>query len=86
MGEDKENSDLASIIYNKIIDSYTYVYVPKDIEAERFIAFQNQDLQRLMGEELTDIIQKKLPKETIEKISKGLKKFIEEFSDSLSDA
>ena len=85
LGEDKENSDLASIIYNKIIDFYTYVYVPKDIEAERFIAFQNQDLQRLMGEELTDIIQKKLPKETIEKISKELKNFIDEFSNSLSD-
>ena len=70
-------------LYEKIISLLTYVYVPKDIEAERFVSFENRDLQHLIGKELTDIVSKSLSIEAIGRISSELKSFVENLSASL---
>lgn len=70
-------------LYDRIVSLLTYVYVPKDIEAERFVSFENRDLQHLIGKELTDIVSKSLSKETISRISSELKSFVDNLSSSL---
>lgn len=70
-------------LYDKIVSILTYVYIPKDIEAERFVSFENRDLQHLIGKELTDIVGKSLSKESISKISSELKSFVDNLSSSL---
>lgn len=82
--EDEENQRLRyKQLYDKIVSMLTYVYVPKDIEAERFVSFENRDLQHLIGKELTDIVSKSLSKDAIGKISSELKSFVENLSSSL---
>ncbi len=70
-------------LYDRIVSLLTYVYVPKDIEAERFVSFENRDLQHLIGKKLTDIVSKSLSKETIGRISSELKSFVDNLSSSL---
>lgn len=70
-------------LYDKIVSLLTYVYVPKDIEAERFVSFENRDLQHLIGKELTEIVSKSLSKEAIGRISTELKSFVDNLSISL---
>ena len=70
-------------LYDRIVSLLTYVYVPKDIEAERFVSFENRDLQHLIGKELTDIVSKSLSKEAIGRISSELKSFVDNLSSSL---
>lgn len=70
-------------LYDRIVSLLTYVYVPKDIEAERFVSFENRDLQHLIGKELTDIVSKSLSKEAISRISSELKSFVDNLSSSL---
>lgn len=70
-------------LYDRIVSLLTYVYVPKDIEAERFVSFENRDLQHLIGKELTDIVSKSLSKEAIGRISSELKLFVDNLSSSL---
>lgn len=70
-------------LYDRIVSLLTYVYVPKDIEAERFVSFENRDLQHLIGKELTDIVSKSLSKDAIGRISSELKLFVDNLSSSL---
>ena len=70
-------------LYDRIVSLLTYVYVPKDIEAERFVSFENRDLQHLIGKELTDIVSKSLSKDAIGRISSELKSFVDNLSSSL---
>ena len=70
-------------LYDRIVSLLTYVYVPKDIEAERFVSFENRDLQHLIGKELTDIVSKSLSKIAIGRISSELKSFVDNLSSSL---
>lgn len=82
--EDEEKQRLQyKQLYDRIVSLLTYVYVPKDIEAERFVSFENRDLQHLIGKELTDIVSKSLSKEAIGRISSELKSFVDNLSSSL---
>ena len=69
--------------YEKIRSLFTYVYVPKDIETDRFVSFENKDLQHLIGKELTDIVSKSLKREAISRISTELKGFVDSLSSTL---
>ena len=81
--EESEREKMLNHLYNKIVSIITYVYVPKDIESERFVSFLNKDMQHLIGQELTDIVAKSLSKDSISKISSDLKHFVEALSSSL---
>lgn len=70
-------------LYDFICKKYTYVYVPSDIPPDRFIAFENKELQMLMGEDLMNVVAKILPSKIISDISKQLKIVIENVSNSL---
>ena len=80
---EEEQNTLCTDLYNKVISLLTYVYVPKDIERERFVSFENKDLQHLMGKELIDIVAKSLNKSAISKISTELKGFVDNISSTL---
>ena len=81
--DDEKQRKQYKLLYDKILSMLTYVYVPKDIEAERFVSFENRDLQHLIGKELTEIVSKSLSKEAIGRISSELKSFVDNISSSL---
>lgn len=66
-----------------LLSKYTYIYIPKDIEPERFVKFETEEIQHLLGESLVDIIKKELKESEIFEISKNLKKYIEDLSNTL---
>lgn len=70
-------------LYDTIISQLTYVYIPKDVEKERFVSFENKDMQHLIGKELTDIVAKSLSREAVGRISSELKTFVDNLSSSL---
>lgn len=71
-------------LLNYVLDSYNYVYIPKDIEPERLVRFETMELQTLIGENLHEKVSSLLPKTTISTISKNLKDFVDALSSSLS--
>lgn len=62
---------------------FQYVYIPKDIEPEKFVQFETKEIQTLLGTKLENIVGKFLTKDNIQEISRGLKQFIKELSDKL---
>lgn len=72
-----------SSLYSEIKDVFTYIYIPKDIEPERFVKFETEEIQRLIGSNLIDIVKKQLTKTHIDNINKELREFIENLSNSL---
>lgn len=80
--EEKQRKQF-QVLFDRVVSLLTYVYVPKDIEAERFVSFENRDLQHLIGKELTDIVSKSLSKEAISRISTKLKSFVDNLSSSI---
>lgn len=81
-GDEKKHNSQYSKLYEKVVSLLTYVYVPKDIEADRFVSFENKDLQHLIGKELKDIVRNSLSKESIGNISRELKRFVDNLSSS----
>lgn len=83
----KERDDTVIIdlrkIYEWIIEKTTYVYIPKDIEPERFVVFETEEIQHLIGTSLMDVVKEHLSESSIRTISTGLKDFVQELSDTL---
>lgn len=77
--------DFLSKIYSAITSHITYVYVPTDILPEDFVAFENDEMQRLIGQKLPDIVSQILSHESIRRISHELKGYIGLLSDSFGN-
>lgn len=69
-----------SPLLEKIPEQFQYVYIPKDIEPENLIRFETQELQTLLGTNLTSIVSKYISKDQISDISRGLKDFVDDLS------
>ena len=64
-------------------DEYEYIYIPKEIDPETFTKLETSEIQKLMGESLEQIIQEKIPNETIGKINAELNSFISQIDNEL---
>jgi ABC-type dipeptide/oligopeptide/nickel transport system ATPase component len=64
-------------------DEYEYIYIPKEIDPEAFTKLETSEIQKLMGESLEQIIQEKIPNETIGKINTELNNFISQIDNEL---
>lgn len=83
--EEHDNSVMENLrkLTSYLIDTYTYIYIPKDIQPERFVKFETEEIQHLIGSNLVDKVQQRLSENDIKEISDKLKIFIEELSDTL---
>lgn len=77
--------DLLKEVYEWIKEKLTYVYIPKDIEPERFVVFETEEIQHLIGTSLMEVVKNHLSESSIRIISSGLKDFIQELSDAIPD-
>ena len=80
---DKEIMARLDALLNHLKDEITYIYIPKDIEPERFVKFETEEIQHLIGSNLVDKVKEQLREESIKEISKNLKGFIDDLSNSL---
>ncbi len=79
----KALNELLTPVKEQIKNKFQYIYIPKDVEAERLIQFETEEIQALLGERLEKIIEEAIPKQKIAEISQDLKSFIDELSDSI---
>lgn len=82
-GKDEEYESLFETVYAVIKEQTTYVYIPKDVEAERLVRFENEDIQHLFGSNLYDKVSGILTHDSIKSISANLKTYIESISSKI---
>ena len=83
--DEKATQEFLKKVYEWITEMFTYVYVPSDILPEHYIAFENDELQRLMGASLSEIVSKSISKKQIDGISAALKADVEKLSKIFGD-
>ncbi len=54
-----------------------YIYIPKDIDPDSFTQLETKEIQSLMGETLTEIVEKCVPQNKIQEINQNLNNFID---------
>ncbi len=59
---------------------FEYIYIPKDIDPENFAQLETKEIQSLMGETLTEIVEKCVPQGKIQEINTSLNQFIDSLS------
>jgi predicted ATPase len=70
-------------LVNKIRESIQYIYIPREIDPENFTQLETQEIQVLMGETLTEILEKKVTAQQIKDINNNLNEFIDNLSNEL---
>lgn len=85
VSSDDELNEFLTKIHDFICSHYSYVYVPTDILPENFIAFENEEMQRLIGQKLPDIVAQILTNDNIRNISRELKNYIDSLSESFGN-
>ncbi len=62
-----------------------YIYIPKDIDPENFAQLETKEIQSLMGETLTEIVEKCVPQAKIQEINNNLNSFIDGLAEVLEN-
>lgn len=62
-----------------------YIYIPKDIDPDSFTQLETKEIQSLMGETLTEIVEKYVPQNTIKEINDNLSFFLDNLTKILVD-
>lgn len=72
-------------LYRDIILKIDYIYIPKEIDTESFTKLENDEIQMLMGETLTKIIEERVTRAQIYGINQSLNEFLRSLSSELGD-
>ncbi|WP_276978119.1 AAA family ATPase [Flavobacterium filum] len=81
---DEEVKQFESIV-QELKSLIEYIYIPKDIDPENFAQLETKEIQSLMGETLTEIVEKCVPQSKIQEINQNLNTFIDNLSTVLED-
>lgn len=81
--DEQLKSNLAKVFLT-IKNQITYIYVPKDIDPRRFVKFETEEIQHLIGSNLVDKVKEQLKEDKIKEIATNLRGFVDTLSDSLS--
>ena len=72
-------------VYEYIKDKTDYIYIPREIDPESFTKLETKEIQVLMGETLTKIVEDRVKPAQIREINQKLNEFITQISDELVD-
>lgn len=64
---------------------FEFIYIPKDIDPENFTQLETKEIQSLMGETLTEIVEKCVPQNKIQEINTNLNQFVDSLATVLQD-
>lgn len=78
-------SDNFGYLLHHVRHKYEYIYIPKDIDSESFTKLETNEVQKLMGESLEQIIQERISDKTIVQINAGLTEFLEGVEEELEE-
>ncbi len=63
-------------LHEELKELFDYIYIPKDIDPEKFTQLETKEIQLLMGESLNEIIEKCVPQTKIQEINTNLNNFL----------
>lgn len=70
-------------LLDAIREKIEYIYIPKEIDSESFTKLQTAEIQALMGESLTEIVEKRVTPTQIQDINRSLNEFLDGLSSEL---
>lgn len=70
-------------IFNKVIDIYRYIYIPRELSAEDFTKLHNKQFEFLMGKSLQQTLNETISAATVKKINDSLDGIISELENDL---
>jgi predicted ATPase len=70
-------------LLDKIRSIYTYIYIPRDINPEEFTKLETEEMQKLMGNMMGEVLENAIPNKVAEDISKKLKDHLEQLANDL---
>jgi predicted ATP-dependent endonuclease of OLD family len=85
---DENSNSIEQIIEPLLVELkslFEYIYIPKDVDPENFTQLETEEIQSLMGETLTEIVEKQVPQSKIQEINNNLTNFLESLSAILGD-
>lgn len=84
-GLDDEQVKQFESLFQELKGIVEYIYIPKDIDPENFAQLDTKEIQSLMGETLTEIVEKCVPQSKIQEINLDLNSFIDNLSSVLEE-
>jgi hypothetical protein len=85
---DEAEQDFQSTIRNafsNLVDSFEYFYLPVETDTQQYTKLETVDMQRLIGGDIQEKIDKAIGKESLEQINARLDEFIKGLGDTLGD-
>lgn len=76
-------NEILNKIYIKIKEHFEYIYIPREINTETFTQLETNEIQKLMGENLYDELEKLITASNIKEINQKLNSYIENLSNDL---
>jgi predicted ATP-dependent endonuclease of OLD family len=68
-----------------IIEQYSYIYIPSDIDIQNYTKLENQDMQKLMHNNVHEEIKNAITQTKLDDINQSLKLFVDNISSKLID-
>ncbi|NEG57637.1 AAA family ATPase [Pantoea agglomerans] len=78
-------SDMFDSLMYHVRYKYEYIYIPKDIDSASFTKLEANEVQKLMGESLEQIISQRISSKTIGQINTGLTNFLTDVEKELEE-
>lgn len=85
IGDEENAKSILKNVHNKIVNLYSYIYLPSDIDFKEYTKIEGKTVQSLLGKRLDEIIKDFIPKNSITQINRQLNNFLEGISTTLED-
>lgn len=76
-------NEILGKIYTKIKEHFEYIYIPREINTETFTQLETNEIQKLMGENLYEELEKLITVANIKEINQKLNSYIDNLSNDL---
>lgn len=76
-------NEILGKIYTKIKSHFEYIYIPREINTETFTQLETNEIQKLMGENLYEELEKLITASNIKEINQKLNSYIDNLSNDL---
>lgn len=76
-------NEILGDIYAKVKEIFEYIYIPREINTETFTQLETNEIQKLMGENLYEELEKLITVANIKEINQKLNSYIENLSNDL---
>jgi len=85
LGAEDDIKPVLKNIHAKLINLYSFIYLPSDIDFKEYTKIEGKTVQSLLGKKLDEIIKEFIPKTSIAQINKNLNSFLESISTTLEE-